>query len=103
MSELVIQWQPFGGKELCGLCGQRVQCAPGPRVGLAERPGAACRDCARRHAPALAALVDLARSAERVGRIGRHTVCPPMTALLDLSRAAENFAHASQRPARLSA
>ena len=52
---------------------------------------AVCDDCGRKHAPSLSALVDLAKVAERVGRIGRHTLVPPMTALLDLARAAENY------------
>ena len=42
----------------------------------------------------------LADAAERVGRIGRHTVVPPMTALLELARAAENYAHAAPPPRR---
>ena len=40
----------------------------------------------------LAALVQLADEADRVGRIGRHTVFPPYTALLDLARAADRYA-----------
>ncbi len=35
--------------------------------------------------------MDLAYIAERVGRIGQHTLVPPMTALLDLARAAEEY------------
>jgi hypothetical protein len=42
----------------------------------------------------------LADAAERVGRIGRHTMVPPMTALLDLARAAENFVQATALPRR---
>jgi aryl-alcohol dehydrogenase-like predicted oxidoreductase len=55
---------------------------------------------ARKGAPSLAALVKLADAAERVGRIGRHTVFPPMTALLELARAAENYAQAMAAPLR---
>jgi hypothetical protein len=50
-----------------------------------------CRECGKKHAPSLVALLDLARAAERVGRICRHTVCPPMNALLDLAHAAEYY------------
>ena len=50
--------------------------------------------------PSLAALIHLADAAERVGRIGRHTVFPPMTALLELARAAENYAHTAPAPLR---
>jgi hypothetical protein len=35
--------------------------------------------------------LELARIAERVGRIGQHTLVPPITALLDLARAAEEY------------
>jgi hypothetical protein len=103
MNELVLQLSSFAVKEECGLCGQRAVWPAGPRPVLAERGDAVCRDCGKRHAPSLVALVDLARAAERVGRIGRHTVCPPLTALLDLSRAAENYAQIPQRPLRLPA
>jgi hypothetical protein len=50
-----------------------------------------CSECGKKHAPTLAALVDLAGVAERVGRIGRHTLVPPLGALLELARAAENY------------
>ena len=48
----------------------------------------------------LAALLDLAAVAERVGRIGKHTLVPPMAALLDLARAAELFAESRPRTVR---
>jgi hypothetical protein len=54
-----------------------------------------CPECGKRHAPSLAALVELASEAERVGKIGRHTVFPPYTALLDLARAADQFTAAA--------
>jgi hypothetical protein len=57
-----------------------------------------CQDCGRKHAPSLAALVGLANAAERVGRMGRHTVFPPLTALLDLASAAEKYATAAVKP-----
>ena len=38
------------------------------------------------------ALLDLACVAERVGRIGRHTLVPSMAVLLELARAAETYA-----------
>jgi hypothetical protein len=49
------------------------------------------------HAPSLAALLDLATTADRVGRIGRHTVSPPLAALLELARAAENYSYTLPR------
>jgi hypothetical protein len=44
----------------------------------------------------LAALLELARVADRVGRIGGHTFMPPLKTSLDLERAAANYAE-SQR------
>jgi len=55
-----------------------------------------CQDCGRCHAPPLAALVNLADAATRIGRIGRHSVFPPLTALLDLASAAEKYAQTAQ-------
>jgi hypothetical protein len=46
------------------------------------------------------ALIDLAFTAQRVGRIGHHTLVPPMTALLDLARAAEDYTRCTPRPCR---
>ena len=65
---------------------------------LADTLDVVCRDCGKEHDPSLASLLDLACAAERVGRIGRHTVIPPMAALLDLAHAAENYT--SARPLR---
>jgi hypothetical protein len=65
--------------------------AEGPQLFVEDSAGMACRDCGRRHAPSLVGLLDLARTAERIGKIGRHTVAPPMVALLDLARVAEDY------------
>ena len=56
--------------------------------------------CGRKHAPSLVALLDLAHVAERVGRIGRHTLVPPLDALLALARAAEEYTHTGPEPQR---
>jgi hypothetical protein len=48
----------------------------------------------------LAALVHLAKEAERVARIGRHTVFPPLAALLELARAAETYHQSSVSSAK---
>ena len=50
-----------------------------------------CRSCARRLAPSISALLDLALTAQRVGRSSRHLLTPPMESLLDLAHAAENY------------
>jgi len=49
------------------------------------------------------ALLDLARAAQRVARIHRHTIVPPLHALLDLARAAENYTHSAQERQRQAA
>jgi hypothetical protein len=92
MSQIIVQSKSSPASGPCGFCGEPTR--PGPTgtqlvVAVSEQP--VCLDCAKKHAPSLAALVDLANEAERVGRIGRHTVFPPYTALLDLARAADNY------------
>jgi hypothetical protein len=46
----------------------------------------------------MAALVELAHAAVRVGRCSRHMLTPPLESLLDLARAAENYSDST--PAR---
>src|SRR5206468_9572215 len=103
MSHLTIKLHACTAGDPCPLCGRGLAPVPGPRLCLSDREAAVCNDCGKKHAPSLAALVDLAGVAERVGRIGRHTLVPPMTALLDLARAAEHYAdckpHALRRAA----
>jgi hypothetical protein len=67
---------------------------------MADGSGPVCRDCARKSAPSLAALMGLAEAAERVGRIGRHMVVPPMSALLELAHAADAYAGTASAPCR---
>jgi hypothetical protein len=83
----------------CGLCGQPTEVPPGTQLVMPDGQPV-CPDCGKRHAPPLAALAQLASEAERVGKIGRHTVFPPYTALLDLARAADQFAAAAPPPPR---
>lgn len=85
------------GDQPCALCEQPVPAASGPRLCLAESLNPVCQACASEHAPSLVALLDLVRVADRVGRIGQHTLVPPLAALLDLARAAENYTRASSR------
>jgi hypothetical protein len=70
---------------------------------LGDTDEGVCKECGKRMAPELTALLDLAAVAERVGRIGRHTLVPPMAALLDLARAAEQFAEAKPHSYRQAA
>jgi hypothetical protein len=103
MATLTIKLNPEFTTECCGLCGGRTGTAAGPRLFLADSPDAVCRRCASKHAPSLVALLDLAQVAERVGRIGRHTLVPPLGALLDLARAAEDYTHTSPERRRQAA
>jgi len=63
---------------------------------LADSDDPVCPTCGRKHAPELAALLNLASAAERIGRMGRSSVFPPLTALLDLASAAERYTSVSQ-------
>ena len=100
MIQLVLQCKPTAGEGLCGVCARPTTAPPGNQLFLAGTSTLVCQDCGRKHAPELAALVSLAEEAERVGRIGRHTVFPPYTALLDLARAADNYSSAVPPRAR---
>jgi hypothetical protein len=93
MSQLVIQNCPTAREDFCGVCGRLTTAAAGVQICVAEGSDVVCKDCGRKHAPELEALAHLAGEAERVARIGRHTVFPPLTALLDLARAADNYHH----------
>jgi hypothetical protein len=95
MATLTITFDPETPTDACGLCGGQATAAGGPRLVMADRVGAVCRQCGRKHAPSLVALLDLAQVAERVGRIGQHTLVPPLDALLDLARAAEDYTHSA--------
>jgi hypothetical protein len=96
MTDLVIQIKHSSPNTTCSLCGGHTS-VDGPQLYRADRKDAVCRACGKKHAPSLVALLDLACTAERVGRIGRHTLVPPLTALLDLARAAEDYTQSTPR------
>jgi hypothetical protein len=98
MTDLTIQLKQGAGSDSCGLCGRTTPHAAGPHLCRADNLDAVCRECGQRHAPSLVALLDLARVAERVGHIGRHTLTPPLEAMLHLVRAAENYTHTAAPP-----
>jgi hypothetical protein len=100
MRQLVIQLQQGGTQDACAWCGEATGGAAGPALFDAVSGDHVCRECGRKHAPSLVALLDLAGTAERVGRIGRHSVFPPLGALLDLARAAENYTGCAPRRPR---
>jgi hypothetical protein len=94
MSHLTITLPSQSTSRTCGLCG-RIAASNGPSLYLPDSQDTVCLDCGKEHAPELAALVDLARVAQRVGRINRHTLVPAFNELLDLARAAENYTHSA--------
>jgi hypothetical protein len=99
MAEFAIALQGAPLTDSCALCGKRVA-GVGPHLVLADGQELVCRECGRRQAPGLVALLDLAHVARRVGRIGHHTLVPPLHALLDLARAAEHYAEALPKECR---
>jgi hypothetical protein len=100
MTDLVINCTGSSADDCCSLCGSQTTFGQGPRLFRANSRDAVCRDCGKEHAPSLVALLDLATIAQRVGRIGRHTLVPPLTALLDLAHAAENYSFTNPEPCR---
>jgi len=95
MTQIAIRHPVQAAQRSCGLCGRRTVPLPGPSLCLPESLDAVCQECGKEHAPELAALLDLARVAQRVGRINRHTLVPSFHELLDLARAAENYTHSA--------
>lgn len=96
MTQFLLQYKSEATNDQCGLCGQTLPALAGtPLILLADKSAAICQDCGRKHAQPLAALVNLADAATRIGRIHRHSVFPPLTALLDLANAAEKYAQSA--------
>jgi hypothetical protein len=75
----------------CPLCGHAQQEGKGLRLFAKDHRAPLCRDCGKKAAPSLSALLNLAQTAERVGRSCRPLLTPPMESLLDLARAAEDY------------
>jgi hypothetical protein len=91
MTHLIIHCNGSSTNDCCALCGDETSAGGGPQLLQADSLDVVCRKCGQRHAPELVALLDLASTAARVGRLAKHTLVPPLTALLDLARAAENY------------
>ena len=91
MDRILLKVADEPGTAPCPCCGEIVLWSKGLRMVLAENEETVCRRCGKRQAPNLAALLDLASVAERVGKQSRHLLTPPMASLLDLARAAENY------------
>ncbi len=92
MHEFTIRLCDDHHRGCCPVCGlEQPAGGNGPRLFLAAYEDPLCRGCGKKLAPAMAALLDLAHAAERVGRHSRHLLTPPMESLLDLAHAAENY------------
>jgi hypothetical protein len=99
MPQLVIKQVAEAASSSCALCAADMNVEAGPQLTTAEQ-APVCGRCGKQHAPSLQALVDLARTAERIGKIAQHTTWLPLKAHLEMAHAAEKFASslsASQR------
>ena len=97
MSPMILRCCPTETNGPCAVCGATCLVQPGNQLFLADGDEPVCTECGRKHAPDLAALVNLASAAERIGRMERNNVFPPLTALLDLASAAERYSTARLR------
>jgi hypothetical protein len=95
MTNFTIKILPEADNPWCVQCGERMVAGPGAHLFQQDDP--ICRDCGKKHAPHLVALIDLAHVAGRVGKVCRHTLVPPMEALLALARAADDFTQSAPR------
>jgi hypothetical protein len=95
MSPLTIKLFQEPVENTCGLCGNQTRSTSGPCLSRADSLAVVCRECGKKHAPGLVALLDLAHVAQRAGKVGRHTVVPPMTVMMDLVKAAEDYTYST--------
>jgi hypothetical protein len=97
MQRFTIQFTDEAQETSCPACGTVNFAKKGPRLFPVDGDEPICRDCGKRLAPNLVALLDLAHVADKVGQRGRHMLTPSMESLLDLARAAENYSHSSPK------
>ena len=97
MQRFIIHFASEPCESCCPACGTLDSSKKGPRLFPVDGDEPICRDCGKRLAPNLVALLDLAHVADKVGRLGRHMLTPSMESLLDLARAAENYSHSSPK------
>ena len=88
-----IQLTAETGEMSCPKCGERHRRRGGLGLFADDHDEPMCRSCGKKCAPAMIALLDLAHTAERIGKTCRHLLTPPMESLLDLAHAAENYSH----------
>jgi hypothetical protein len=89
------------GQTSCPKCGQGYLGRSGLGLFAENHDHPVCRSCGKKGAPTMVALLDLAQTAERVGKSCRRLLTPPMESLLDLAHAAEAYSHTAPKlPAR---
>lgn len=81
------------GDKCCPKCNERYAGRCGLGLFTEDHDQPMCRTCGKKWAPTMIALLDLAVTAERVGKSCRHLLTPPMESLLDLAHAAEIYSH----------
>jgi hypothetical protein len=77
----------------CPKCGAPNRGRTGFGLFTKDHDQPVCRNCGKKWAPTMVALLDLAHAAERVSKRCRHLLTPPMESLLDLAHAAENYSY----------
>ena len=97
MQRFTIEYSSEPCESCCPACGTLNVSKKGPRLFPHDSDEPICRDCGKRLAPNLLALLDLAHVADKISRRGRHMLTPSMESLLDLARAAENYSHSSPK------
>ena len=80
----------------CPKCGANHRGRAGLGLFAADHHDPVCRPCGKKWAPTMIALLDLACTAERVGKSCRRLLTPPMESLLDLAHAAETYSHTAK-------
>jgi hypothetical protein len=93
MQDYTIRQVEEAGPIRCPKCGQAYVGRPGLGLFEEEQDVPICRSCGKKAAPTMAALLELAQTAERVSKSGRRLLTPPMESLLDLAHAAEAYSH----------
>jgi hypothetical protein len=91
MDRFAIKFLDEPANARCPHCDQAGLYKKGPHLFFDAIDEPLCRPCGKRLAPSLQALVDLAQTADKVGRQCRHLLTPSMETMLELSRAAENY------------
>lgn len=91
MPQLLIKLAGEPGECPCGCCGETMIVEVGLQLMTPEHVPVCCR-CGRNEAPSLQSLIELATTAERIGKIAQHTPWLPLKAHLEMAHAAEKFA-----------